>query len=131
MTRGLALTVIAGALAASDGAHAQIAPAPGLLQHLAEARWAVNGACGQPAQVYRLEHQGTTVVWYDWQNGTDVEEIRQDSPFDALTVTVRSSHPGGNSTPIGTTWRYQIQSDGRVTVEKAGRTAFFIARCPS
>jgi hypothetical protein len=128
--RGLPLAAIVAALAASDGARAQIAPASGLLEHLAQSRWAVNGACATAAQVYRLEHRGTTVTWFDWLNGTDVEEIRQDAPFEALTVTVRSNHAGGTSTPIGTTWRYQLQSEGRVNVEKSGRAAFFIARCP-
>lgn len=130
MTRGRAVAMVAGALALAGIARAQIAPASGLLELVAQGSWAVNGACAAPAQVYRLEHRGGTVVWTDWLNGTDVEEVRQDTPFEALTVTVRSNHPHGGGTPIGTTWRYRIQSDGRVTVEKGGKAAFFITRCP-
>jgi len=119
-----ATPLLACVLAMSAGAWAQISPAPGLLQHLSSNRWAVNGACGNPSQIYRLEHQGATVTWYS-QTGADVEEVRNDTAFEASTVTMRS-----NGTPVGTTWRYQLQPDGRVMVEKAGRPAFFITRCP-
>lgn len=129
MTRGWEAALLTAALAATDGARAQIAPAPGLLHLLAQSRWAVNGACTTPSAVYRLEHRGTTVAWFNAQNSMDVEEVRSDTPFEAATVTIQSSNPSGGNSPIGTTWRYLIQADGRVTVEKNGRVAFFITRC--
>jgi hypothetical protein len=113
-------------------------PAPTtLLEFMSSGRWAISpeSNCINPKKNYtlRLETPNLTghAVWRDGSNNEDVETVEWNDPQKADTVTIKSAHPGGLPSKIGTTWNYTYVDPDHVQVRTSvGIHNFILVRCP-
>jgi tetratricopeptide (TPR) repeat protein len=112
-------------------------PPPTALQAIAQGRWVIEriSLCSDPSAIFRLELQGTRVIWRKGpagSHGVFVEEVQSDTPSEARTVSVAAPDvPRANSQTAGTRWRYLLHFDGSVRVEPSNLSAFTIVQCPT
>jgi hypothetical protein len=104
----------------------QNAPSPttaALLQKISASRWCTS------RRSYTLQLTGNSIVWRDSFGSIDMERIVYNNAAGAQTVTVNSTHTGGDGVPTGTTWTYSSNGVDRIDVSRNGEKSFSLNRC--